>query len=92
MLGNRGNIVKEFPHVPKEHGFSDIVDNYSRFADEFPLVGGDEISRRFFRLEGSSGGKKGVFEWIVEPNGNVSHRRFIENGIVTGNPNQVPKK
>ncbi|MDR4903054.1 T7SS effector LXG polymorphic toxin [Bacillus mycoides] len=85
-------IVKEFPHVPKEHGFSDIVDNYSRFADEFPLVGGDRISRRFFQIEGSNGGKKGVFEWIVEPNGNVSHRRFIENGIVTGKPNQVPKK
>ncbi|WP_235676397.1 hypothetical protein [Bacillus mycoides] len=85
-------IVKEFPHVPKEHGFSDIVDNYSRFADEFPLVGGDRISRRFFQIEGSNGGKKGVFEWIVEPNGNVSHRRFIENGTVTGKPNQVPKK
>ncbi|MDM5427545.1 T7SS effector LXG polymorphic toxin [Bacillus mycoides] len=49
-------IVKEFPHVPKEHGFSDIVDNYSRFADEFPLVGGDRISRRFFQIEGSNGG------------------------------------
>ncbi|MGG0516649.1 T7SS effector LXG polymorphic toxin [Bacillus pseudomycoides] len=85
-------IVKEFPHVPKEHGFSDIVDNYSRFSDEFPLVGGDEVSRRFFQIEGSNGGKKGIFEWIVEPNGNVSHRRFIENGIVTGKPNQVPKK
>ncbi|TKJ04165.1 hypothetical protein FC702_13875, partial [Bacillus cereus] len=85
-------IVKEFPHVPKEHGFSEIVDNYSRFADEFPLVGGDRISRIFFQTEGSNGGKKGVFEWIVEPNGNVSHRRFIENGTVTGKPNQVPKK
>ncbi|WP_262386309.1 hypothetical protein, partial [Bacillus sp. Xin] len=85
-------IEKEFPHVPKEHGFSDIVDNYSRFADEFPLVGGDEITRRFFQIEGSYAGKKGIFEWIVEPNGNVSHRRFIENGIATGKPNQVPKK
>lgn len=55
-------------------------------------VGGDRINGRFFQIEGSNGGKKGVFEWIVEPNGNVSHRRFIENGTVTGKPNQVPKK
>ena len=58
-------IVKEFPHVPKEHGFSDIVDNYSRFADEFPLVGGDRISRRFFQIEGSNGGKKASLSGLL---------------------------
>ena len=85
-------IDKEFPHVPKEHGFSNIVDNYPTIANEYSLVGGDGISRRFFQIEGSNNGKIGVFEWIVEPNGNISHRRFINGGTLTGKPNQVPKK
>ncbi|MBO0424012.1 pre-toxin TG domain-containing protein [Enterococcus plantarum] len=85
-------IEKEFPHVPKEHGFPDIVDNYPTVANEFPLVGGDGVNRRFFQIEGSNNGKTGVFEWIVEPNGNISHRRFIDGGVLTGKPNQVPKK
>ncbi|MGZ7151864.1 WXG100 family type VII secretion target [Bacillus sp. BC08] len=85
-------IEKEFPHVSKEHGFSDVIDNYSRFAEEFPLVGGDGIKRELYQITGSNNGKKGVFEWIVEPHGDVSHRRFIENGVMTGKPNQIPKK
>ncbi|MBK5471323.1 MULTISPECIES: WXG100 family type VII secretion target [Bacillus] len=85
-------IEKEFPHVSKEHGFSDVIDNYSRFAEEFPLVGGDRIKRELYQITGSNNGNKGVFEWIVEPNGDVSHRRFIENGVMTGKPNQIPKK
>jgi len=76
-------IEKEFPHAPKEHGFSDVVDNYSRFSEKFPLVGGDKIERELYQITGSNNGKKGVFEWIVEPNGDVSHRRFIENGVIT---------
>ncbi|MDM5351657.1 hemolysin [Lysinibacillus sphaericus] len=85
-------IEKEFPYAPKEQGFSDVVDNYSRFSEKFPLVGGDKIERELYQITGSNNGKKGVFEWIVEPNGDVSHRRFIEDGVITGKPNQVPKK
>ncbi|MCT6942576.1 MAG: hypothetical protein M3Z62_19330 [Metasolibacillus sp.] len=85
-------IEKEFPHVSKEHGFSDIIDNYSRFADKFLCIGGDGVKRELYQITGSNNGKKGVFEWIVGPNNEVSHRRFIENGVITGKPNQVPKK
>ncbi|MGM0216293.1 hypothetical protein IGI42_003888 [Enterococcus sp. AZ109] len=82
---SKGKLVieKEFPQVAKEHGFPDIIDNYPTSASEYPLVGGDGIDRKFFQLEGSNNGKKGVFEWIVEPNGDVSHRRFIDGGTLT---------
>lgn len=43
------------------------------------------------QIEGSNNGIGGVFEWIVDQ-GNVTHRRFIPGGKVTGLPNQVPKK
>lgn len=85
-------IEKEFPQVAKEHGFPDIIDNYPTSANEYPLIGGDGIDRKFFQLEGSNNAKNGVFEWIVEPNGDISHRRFIDGGVLTGKPNQIPKK
>lgn len=85
-------IEKEFPQVAKEHGFPDIIDNYPTAANEFPLVGGDGLNRKFFQIEGSNNGRKGVFEWIVESNGDISHRRFIDGGELTGKPNQIPKK
>lgn len=35
--------------------------------------------------------KDGIFEWIVEPDGSISHRRFIASGKITGYPNQKVK-
>lgn len=79
-----------------QHGFNDIVDNYAAHAYTFDIptkgLGGEVVrTSKLYQIEGSNNGKMGVFEWIVD-NGNITHRRFIPNGKVTGTPNQVPKK
>lgn len=37
-------------------------------------------------------GKSGVFEWIVNAKGELTHQRFIPEGKITGTPNQVPSR
>jgi hypothetical protein len=78
-----------------QHGFNDIIDNYAGDATKFDIPtkgpGGKVVRTSELRqLEGSNNGVDGVFEWIVDQ-GNVTHRRFIPGGKVTGYPNQVPK-
>ncbi|WP_407311131.1 hypothetical protein [Pseudomonas sp. nanlin1] len=79
-----------------QHGFNDIIDNYAGHAAKFeiPTKGpGGKVVRvsELRQIEGSNNGVGGVFEWIVDE-GNVTHRRFIPGGQVTGQPNQIPKK
>lgn len=45
-----------------------------------------------YQIEGRYNGKYGVFEWIVDDSGNITHRRFITGGTVTGKPSQIPNK
>lgn len=74
------------------HAFNDIIDNYAGDATKFAIKGGDGIERSLYQLEGSLNGKRGVFEWIIDPNPTigVTHRRFIENVGITGKPNARP--
>ncbi|MDD0994746.1 DUF637 domain-containing protein [Pseudomonas sp. TNT2022 ID1044] len=79
-----------------QHGFNEIIDNYAGDAVKFeiPTKGpGGEVIRvsELRQIEGSNNGVGGIFEWIVDE-GNVTHRRFIPGGQVTGLPNQIPKK
>ena len=76
------------------HSFNNIIDNYAGQATRFNLKGGDGVERSLYQLEGSLNGKKGVFEWIIDPNPakGVVHRRFIENVQITGKPNARPIK
>lgn len=79
-----------------QHGFNDIIDNYSAIAKTFriPTKGpGGQVTRysELMQIEGSNNGISGVFEWIVDQE-KVTHRRFIPGGKVTGHPNQIPNK
>ncbi|WP_210453471.1 hemagglutinin repeat-containing protein [Pantoea ananatis] len=58
----------------------------------FTIKGGDGIERKLLQAEGSFNEKKGIFEYIYDNKGNVTHQRFIEGGSITGAPNQrLPK-
>lgn len=79
-----------------QHGFNDIVDNYTGDASKFDIdtkgPGGIVTRKSELRqIEGSNNGVDGVYEWIND-NEEITHRRFIPGGVVTGYPNQVPSK
>ncbi len=35
-----------------QHGFNDIIDNYTPLAKEFEIVGGDNVKRKLYQIEG----------------------------------------
>lgn len=35
-----------------QHGFNDIIDNYTQYAKEFDIVGGDGVTRKLYQIEG----------------------------------------
>jgi RHS repeat-associated protein len=69
-----------------KHSFSNIVENFGDDATRFDLVGADGVRRDLYQLEGSLNGKPGVFEWIIDEGGEMTHRFFKERGEVNGVP------
>lgn len=59
------------------HSFPNSVDGFSGLGKKSMIIGGDGVKRTKIELQGSYRGKDGHFEWIIEPNKNVNHRKFI---------------
>jgi len=81
--------------IDGQHGFSNIIDNYAGEATRFniPTKGpGGVVLRKseLFQLRGSLNDRSGIFEWILD-NNQITHRRFIPGGNITGYPNQIVK-
>ena len=54
----------------------------------FAFKGGDGIKRLLLQTKGGLNGEQGIAEFIVDPNGRVTHQRFITGGKIMGSPNQ----
>jgi hypothetical protein len=82
--------VVEFRATAKSHGFNDIIDNFAINAKRFDAKSGDKKARDLYQILGTYNGRRGVFEWIVEPGVGVTHRSFIRGVGVTGKSNMRP--
>lgn len=60
----------------KFHGFPLEVDNFGGIGNKTEIIGGDGIKRTKISVEGEYLSRQGNFEWIVEPDGLINHRKF----------------
>lgn len=74
-------------HIAAEWGINSI-----KHGKHFTIVGRDGKNYNLTQIEGSFNKIEGVFEYIVNSQNQLTHQRFIPKGIITGKPNQNPKK
>ena len=59
--------------------FPQSVDGFAKHGTVSKITGKDGVVRDKLEIPGGYISKKGVFEYIREPNGNINHRLFVPN-------------
>ncbi|WFS63381.1 hypothetical protein LF599_04235 [Pseudodesulfovibrio thermohalotolerans] len=59
------------------HSFPESVTAFGENGVVTQITGGDGIVRSKLQIAGEYMGKKGVFEFIKEPDGIINHRLFV---------------
>ena len=77
---------------PLHRAPSYVIDQIPEKGRLFTIRGGDGKSYNLTQMEGAVDGKSGIFEWLVNSKGELTHQRFIPGGRITGTPNQVPSR
>ncbi len=57
----------------------------------FSCVGKDGKNYTLYQRKGIMNEKPGIFEYVQNEDGKITHQRFIKNGLITGTPNQKVK-
>ena len=73
---------------PSHRSASFISQSQLEKGKTFTFKGGDGVQRVLLQTHGELNGKKGIYEYILDPKGVITHQRFIVGGKITGFPNQ----
>ncbi|WP_349681644.1 DUF637 domain-containing protein [Pseudomonas sp. UBA6562] len=84
-----GSALKDDPLHRAPSYVTEQIPEKGRF---FTIRGGDGKTYNLTQMEGEVDGKLGIFEWLVNSKGELTHQRFIPAGRITGTPNQVPSR
>lgn len=57
----------------------------------YEIKGNDGGNYTLLQVEGQLDNVSGIFEYILDGNGDITHQRFIAGGKYTGMPNQKVK-
>ncbi len=55
-------------------------------GQEFTITGGDGVARTLVQSPATVNDIAGRFEWIINPNGTISHQLFVPGGGINGAP------
>lgn len=56
------------------------------------FTGGDDKSYTLLQTKGDLNGADGIYEYVMNSGGEITHQKFISGGKITGSPNQIVPK